>query len=53
MLGTLVLVIVGVVVATFVVVATGGFAGLVGGVAVVVLVGVLAGCEAFCVGAAA
>ena len=49
-------VIVGVVVAVFVVVAGGGgFAGLVGGVVVAVFafVGVLVGCEAFCVGAAA
>lgn len=49
------LVIVGVVVAVLVVVAGGGFAGLVGGVDVVVvaLVGVLVGCEVFCVGVAA
>jgi hypothetical protein len=49
----LVFVIVGVVVAAFVVVAAGGFVGLVSGVVVVVFVGVLVGCEAFCVGVAA
>ena len=53
--GTLVFVIVGVVVAVFVLVAGGGgFAGFVGGVVVVLaFVGVPAGCEGFCVGAAA
>jgi len=47
-------VIVGVVVAAFVgMAAGGGFVGLVGGVVLaVVFVGVLAGCEVFCVGAA-
>jgi hypothetical protein len=53
---TLVFVIVGVVVAVFVVVVGGGgFVGLVGGVVVVVFVGVgvFAGCEVFCVGVAA
>ena len=49
----MVFVIVGVVVATFVVAAAEGFELLVGGVAVVVFVGVLVGCEAFCVGVAA
>ena len=47
--GTLVLVIVDVVVATFVVVTAGGFIGLVGGVVVALGEGVLVGCEAFCV----
>lgn len=51
--GTLVFVIVGVVVAGFVLVAAGGFVGLVGGVVVAGFVGVLVGCEGFCVGVAA